>query len=144
MHLKGACGKQRALATPRSLTHKTKGTKRVWWSAADSRTADERYVSQPPAMRSFTTILSLAGLFTVAMMCGCGSPMFNTTAKSSAISVSPSDTTAWAGDVRQMKAIVANSDATAVIWSTTSGTISPTGLLSIPATIGDTVITVTA
>jgi hypothetical protein len=101
-------------------------------------------VSQPPAMRSFSKILSLAALSTVAMMCGCGSPMFNTTAKSAAISVSPSDTTAWAGDVRQMKAIVANSDAAAVIWSTTSGTLSPTGLLSIPATIGDTVVTVTA
>jgi hypothetical protein len=57
------------------------------------------------------------------------------------ITITPTSTSLIAGDTRQFTATVTNSNDTSVTWTTTAGTISPSGLYTAPATTGTYTVT---
>jgi fibronectin type 3 domain-containing protein len=60
------------------------------------------------------------------------------------VAVSPAEIRLSPGAIQQLSAEVANSPNSSVRWSTTVGTISATGLLSIPLTVGEITVIATA
>ena len=67
-----------------------------------------------------------------------------TTAAAIGVSVTPTTATVASGGTEQFSAQVTNSTNTAVTWSATAGTVSTTGLFTVPIVAATTTVTVTA
>ncbi len=70
--------------------------------------------------------------------------VFTTPAAAITVSVSPTTATVASGATEQFSAQITNTSNTAVTWSSTSGTVSTTGLFTAPTVTATTTVTVTA
>ncbi|HWO35430.1 MAG TPA: choice-of-anchor D domain-containing protein, partial [Candidatus Acidoferrum sp.] len=70
--------------------------------------------------------------------------VFTTPAAAISVSVSPMTATLASGGTQQFSAQVTNTSNTAVTWSATAGTVSPTGLFTAPTVTANTTVTVKA
>ncbi len=96
-------------------------------------------------MRKLALLLGLAGVFLMAA-CGGGNGSGPTSSTITSVSVSCSPTTVTSGQTSQCSATVSGTGnfSMAVVWSSSAGTISSSGLLTTPTVSSTTQITVTA
>jgi hypothetical protein len=95
-------------------------------------------------LSAFRQCLLLGTLASLQTACGGGANKVVSPPAAVVVSVSPAEIRLAPGGVQQLSAEVANSPDPSVRWSTTVGTISATGLLSIPLVASDISIIATA
>jgi len=87
---------------------------------------------------------TLPGGVTTCPVWGCSMPNFPVKTLPTAVSISPTSASLLAGGTQQFTATVTIAIKTAVTWSASAGTVSPSGLFTAPATAGSYTVKATS